>query len=195
MSEENAMDVHQRLKEKTYTYHQEIERGPLINQLINDSINMADYHILLKKFHAYILPCESAILSSSWSSLLDNREKTGKLTSDLLDLEIYNNRQYQVLPPLHTREEILGYLYVFEGATLGGQIIAKVLKKRLGLTAKYGAKYFNGYGPDTIKMWLDFCNILNQANTVQEPQILASATITYTLLINYMNQDWSSSET
>lgn len=188
------MDVHQRIKEKTQVYHQQIERSPLINQLMNASINMADYQILLKKFHAYILPCEHTILNSSWPSLLDGREKTSRLTNDLLDLRTSNKMQCKVLPPLITREDILGYLYVIEGSTLGGQMIAKVLQDRLGLTAQYGARYFNGYGPDTIKMWTEFCQILNQENPLQEQQVLVSASMTYTILIDWINQDPMSSE-
>lgn len=188
------MDVHQRLKEKTQIYHQQIEHASLINQLTNNSINKANYQILLKKFHAYILPCEKAILRSSWSSLLDNREKTSHLASDLLDFGTSNKTIYQVLPPLHTREEILGYLYVMEGATLGGQIIAQLLQDRLGLTVQNGARYFNGYGADTLKMWGDFCHVLNQVNTQQEQQVLVSASMTYTLLIDRLNEEWNSSE-
>jgi heme oxygenase len=72
------MDVHHRLKEKTKAYHQQIEQTLLLNQLMNGSINLAGYHELLKQFHAFILPCETIILSSSWPSLLDNREKTSR---------------------------------------------------------------------------------------------------------------------
>lgn len=186
------MDVHQRLKDKTKAYHQQIERASLINQLMSDSINIANYQLLLKKFHAYIQPCEKAICASSWSSLLDAREKTSRLTNDLLDLGTSTKRKCQALPPLNSKEDILGYLYVLEGATLGGQIIAKRLHDRLGLTAQHGARYFNAYGPDTMKMWLAFCHLLNQANTLQEQHIMAAAARTYTTLIDCLNQEWTS---
>ncbi len=166
-----------------------------MNQLINASINLADYHLLLKQFHAYILPCESSILNSSWPSLLDGREKTSRLISDLLDFGITDNKQCQVLPPLMlppliTREQIIGYLYVIEGATLGGQVIAGILQDRFGLSAQYGARYFNSYGSDTMKMWGDFCDLLNRVNALQEQQVLVSASMTYTTLIDWMNQEW-----
>ncbi len=189
MIEINNMDVHQRLKEKTKAYHQQIERAPLLNQLINASINIAGYHELLKQFHAYIVPCESIILSSSWSSLLDNRAKTSILTCDLLDLGITNNKKCTVLPPLITREQIMGYLYVMEGSTLGGKIIAKVLQAQLGLTAQYGARYFNGYGSNTVNMWENFCHLLNRVDAIQEQQVLISASMTYTTLSECINQE------
>lgn len=182
------MDVHHRLKERTQVYHQQIERASLITQLMSSSISREGYYRLLKQFHAYILPCENIILNSSWSSLLEGREKTSKLTSDFLDLGISNKRQCEVLPPLICREDILGYLYVMEGATLGGQIIATILQERLGLTAQYGARYFNGYGPNTMEMWVEFCRLLNQLNTSQEQKLLISASKTYTILIEWLAQ-------
>lgn len=183
------MNVHQRIKENTQVYHVQIERTLLLHQLMNASINMADYHLLLKKFHAYILPCEKTIRHSRWSSLLKNRDKTPLLINDLSSLGINNSRKKCLnLPPLITQEQILGYLYVIEGATLGGQILAKKLKKQLGVTDHCGAKYFNGYGNNSSVMWTEFCDIINQANALQEQYILSSASITYTTLIDWMNQ-------
>lgn len=182
------MDVHQQLKEKTQVYHQQIERAYLIDQLLHASINLTGYQLLLKKFHAYIAPCENRILTSSWSSLLHGREKASRLRRDLLDFGISDNSKCQALPPLTSQEEIFGYLYVMEGSTLGGQIIVKILQNKLGLTAQYGACYFNGYGSDTLKMWTEFCHLLNQVNREQVPQILGSASRTYTTLIDWINQ-------
>lgn len=184
------MDVHNRLKKKTQTYHAQIEQTPLLNRMMNTSIDMAGYHLLLEQFHAYICPCENIIRSSPWSPLLKNREKTNLLSNDFLDLGIdINTKNCLNLPPLTIKEEILGYLYVIEGATLGGQVIAEVLKKKLGLSSKHGARYFNGYCNKSAIMWIKFCHVLNQANPIQEQQILISASRTYTTLIDWLSQE------
>lgn len=188
------MDVHQRLKDKTQVFHQQIERTPLFIQLMNGSIDMAGYHHLLKQFHAYISPCEKTIKNSPWSSLLHDREKTSKLITDLSDLRISNDMQCRALPQLTSREHILGYLYVMEGATLGGQIISKVLEHQLGVNAQYGAQYFNGYGSNTTPMWAEFCQTLNQVNPLEEQQVLISASMTYTTLIDWIYQECTSNE-
>lgn len=181
------MDMHQRLKQETHGYHQQIEGTILLNKLANDSIKMSEYHLLIQKFHAYIMSCEACIHHSSWAALLEGREKTSKLTADLSDLKLSTNRKpCENLPPLITKEEILGYLYVMEGATLGGQINARILENRLGLTANYGARYFNGYGDNTRDMWYKFCDLLNNQNLMQQQPILFSATMTYTTLIEWM---------
>ena len=182
------MDLHQRLKEKTQVYHHQIERTPLLNKLVNSSIDLAGYRILLKQFHAYIIPCEATILCSPWSSLLENRNKTSQLNKDLMDIGTPENIKCPVLPPLITREQIIGYLYVIEGATLGGQIIARILQDKLGLTPQYGARYFNSYGPNTKKMWDEFCHLLNQVKASHEHQVIVSASMTYTAMIDWFNR-------
>jgi heme oxygenase len=55
----------------------------------------------------------------------------------------------------------LGCCYVIEGATLGGQLIARHLKTVLQLDPANGAALFNGYGRATGAMWRSFCSVLN----------------------------------
>ena len=46
-----------------------------------------------------------------------------------------------------------GAVYVTEGATLGGQIIARHVMPRLSLSASNGCRYFTGYGTTTGEHW------------------------------------------
>ncbi len=48
-----------------------------------------------------------------------------------------------------------GSLYVLEGATLGGQVISKALR-RAAWTPADGLRYFNPYGQRTGEMWATF---------------------------------------
>jgi len=48
-----------------------------------------------------------------------------------------------------------GYMYVVEGATLGGQVISRHLAK-LGIGPDNGGLFFNGYGSRTGEMWKSF---------------------------------------
>ncbi len=47
----------------------------------------------------------------------------------------------------------LGALYVVEGATLGGRVIARHLARSLALGPADGAAFFAGYGDRTGAMW------------------------------------------
>ncbi len=58
--------------------------------------------------------------------------------------------------PLRDLPEVLGSLYVIEGAALDGRAIAPQLKRTLGLVQGRGASYFNGFGGETGVMWTNF---------------------------------------
>lgn len=56
-----------------------------------------------------------------------------------------------------------GSVYVMEGSTLGGQLIARHLREALGLTPDTGARYHAGHGPRTAALWRDCCDRLQAA--------------------------------
>jgi heme oxygenase len=92
---------------------------------------------------------------------LPHREKTAALQKDVGELNT-------AIPENDTPEitfakndaELLGAMYVLEGATLGGSVIIKRLKndpKFAGL----GLHYYQVYGDLLIPMWKKFCDVLN----------------------------------
>lgn len=46
-----------------------------------------------------------------------------------------------------------GAIYVMEGSTLGGQVIARHVATALGLSPESGCRYFSGYGRETGVRW------------------------------------------
>ena len=75
----------------------------------------------------------------------------------------------------------LGCLYVAEGATLGGQLIARLVERRLGMGSGTGAAFFISYGADVGPRWRTFCSVLADAlgDRVAESEILAAASDTF----------------
>jgi heme oxygenase len=55
-----------------------------------------------------------------------------------------------------TSADVVGVLYVMEGATLGGQIVHRALGPRLGLTPERGLAFYTAYGAATGPMWRAF---------------------------------------
>ena len=92
------------------------------------------------------------------------------------------------LPPLADPSHLFGCLYVLEGATLGGQIVARHLQASLGLTPETGASYFSGYGVQTGVQWKAFCALLTAyaARVDDTREILAGAHATYATLTAWM---------
>jgi heme oxygenase len=58
--------------------------------------------------------------------------------------------------PLDDLAQGFGSMYVIEGSSLGGRVIAPHLQATLGLEAGRGASYFHGFGVDAAPMWSDF---------------------------------------
>lgn len=67
------------------------------------------------------------------------------------------------VPTLTTEAAALGSLYVIEGSTLGGKMIAKELRAQLQLTEAMGAAFFVPYGSATGKVWSEFLLLLEEA--------------------------------
>lgn len=65
-----------------------------------------------------------------------------------------------VLPQPQNVPNLLGAMYVMEGSTLGGQLIARHLETALHLQKGDGNSYFVGHGDMTGTMWKAFCQIL-----------------------------------
>jgi heme oxygenase len=65
-----------------------------------------------------------------------------------------------VLPEMTNPASFFGTMYVMEGSTLGGQIIARHVEKVLHLRGGQGNSYFRGHGNRTGPLWKEFCAML-----------------------------------
>ena len=83
------------------------------------------------------------------------------------------------MPPLNTHPQLLGALYVLEGSTLGGQVIARQLAQAgIPLTTYFGAR-----GSQTGPLWKQFCQLLaaeaEAATPAEQDLIVHSASLTF----------------
>jgi heme oxygenase len=51
--------------------------------------------------------------------------------------------------------QYVGYLYVKQGSTLGGQVLCRHLQTNIGLSPNNGLRFFYGFGEHTRQHWLD----------------------------------------
>lgn len=72
-------------------------------------------------------------------------------------------------PAVDSLAEAVGLLYVVEGSTLGGQLIARALAARHGLDAAHGARFFNGYGEATAAQWAGFLQLAGEVPDAEGP--------------------------
>jgi heme oxygenase len=157
-----------RLKMATSASHTALEdQLPLMNA----DLSRNDYCQFVSRFFGFYAPLETQLLASPhWHQLAFDytpRQKTPRLARDLLalglsDAELAAIPRCTDLPACTTPEQLLGCLYVIEGATLGGRSITRHLQTRLGLTPESGGAFFDGYGAQTGSHWKAFCTMLSE---------------------------------
>jgi heme oxygenase len=96
-----------------------------------------------------------------------------------------------VLPRLSCPEHFAGCLYVLEGASLGGQIVARAVDERLGVAGDRGAAFFVGDGAATPERWKRVLTWLDHfaragARAEQAEEIVASASETFNALSSWV---------
>jgi heme oxygenase len=64
---------------------------------------------------------------------------------------------------LETLPQLMGCLYVLEGATLGGKLISANLARVLGIGPENGAAFFASYGATVASQWQLFCAALEKS--------------------------------
>lgn len=124
-----------------------------------------DYRALLRRFYTLYEPLEARLgTAADWSGAgwdFDARRKTEWLREDLRALgtsqtELQSWPRATTLPGVEDFGAAVGALYVLEGSTLGGQVISRQFREKLGVTPERGGKFFHGYGDATGRRWREF---------------------------------------
>ncbi|SFS84434.1 biliverdin-producing heme oxygenase [Paenibacillus sp. 453mf] len=161
--------IMEQLRKETAEDHDQIEQNAYAKAIMNHTLTRAEYQAYLEKIYGFILPIEQKIAQ------LDGVQELGidmkhRAKSPLLeqDLAFISSSRQQVpicgeIPEIASSEQLLGYLYVIEGSTLGGQIITRKLRNHLALEPGMGLSYFNAYGQDTRTQWKELSEIMNKA--------------------------------
>ncbi|WP_372828602.1 biliverdin-producing heme oxygenase [Polaromonas sp.] len=194
-----------RLRLETRGEHDAVEQ---VLDLMGGSLTHQSYRQRLEQFYGFYAPLEKALqshgksppdiadrphgaykppLSEAISSALAARlNKTAHLQQDLHHFGVLTDGLLlcRDLPPLGTQAEVLGCLYVMEGATLGGRMITQHVRATLGITPMTGGCFFEGYGDDTGRMWQGMRQLLvsGSTDTQAENSIVTNAITTFARL-------------
>jgi heme oxygenase len=139
------------------------------------------YRVLIERFWGFYAPLEELLWLHDWESYtfnMEERRKSHKLQVDLRALGLSESEVSALprcadLPDVKEWPQALGCLYVLEGATLGGQIIARQLNERWGIRAENGAAFFSSYGAELGPMWQQFRVLISLQISSDEDCVLA----------------------
>ncbi|MBQ0820868.1 biliverdin-producing heme oxygenase [Microvirga terrae] len=184
------MTLLERLKIETRQAHDRIETAIDLDRRI---ASREAYRDLLIRFYGFHKAWESeAAERAPDRAFFDSRRKTDLLARDLEALglksgDIIRLPQCRPLMPLPAPEAVLGSMYVVEGSTLGGAIIARQVEHRLGFTADTGCAYFRSYGRHVAAMWKSFGAMLQEASSPEaDDLIVGAAQDTFTVMHDWL---------
>ena len=180
-----------RLRGETRPQHEALEQNAFNQALTSGTLTAAGTAHFLAKMYGFLAPYETALqqhaaeFSPVWE--LPERQRAHLILEDLAQPATAPDLPMcPAMPPLHTRLQLLGAMYVVEGSTLGGQVITRQLAQA-GIPLR---TYFTGYGARTGPRWKAFCHLLTEAAPAGPDQddIVASARLTFQRLDQWINQ-------
>lgn len=151
------------LKEKTKEQHDETEAKLQSQKIFDKSYSLDDYKKLLTHNYKLISRYEPQIrehLKNYPELNLEERSKIEALKTDLSKLNIDMPAESPI-QNLDNEAEAFGALYVIEGSTLGGNVIAKQLRKNQEFE-NIEFNYFGVYGENTGFFWQEFKAIIDE---------------------------------
>lgn len=175
----------QRLRLETQPYHEALEQNAFNQALTTGTLTPATLEHFLGKLYGFLVPYEAQLrrhdFGPEWQ--LELRQRAHLIREDLPLADALP--LCPALPPLATRAQMLGALYVLEGSTLGGQVITRQLAKA-GLGQR---RYFAGHAEHTGPLWKSFCQLLAaEATDDNQAEIVRSAIQTFQALHAWIEQ-------
>jgi heme oxygenase len=168
--------ITERLKAETADHHKATEAVSFGDRIMNGSLTLEEYGVLIEKNYILHAVLEAALEESN---LIPEelgfaaRAKTASLIADMTLL----GRSLPALPAstmrFQTSAEALGAMYVLEGATLGGAYIYKALQRNPVVAPLGKFNYYSVYGDLIGPNWKSFQEALIKHVQTKELEDLA----------------------
>lgn len=128
------------LREETKELHNDIEKDNIANKIMDHSISLEEYKLLLFQNYIAYKSAESEI----GKFLADyGTDKTDRLKKDLENIGL-SNFDCQLDFKCLNEAEAIGAAYVIEGSAMGGMLIGKEVKNCNSLDLLQDQYFFNG---------------------------------------------------
>lgn len=190
-----AASLIERLRRETQESHGEVERRvDILSRVRTDQ----SYRTLLERFYGVYCPLEhqlgqSMLEIAHWLPDIEDRMRTKLLRLDLRSLGNLCTEDLPLapVPLLDSLPHRFGCLYVLEGSTLGGQLIAREVSSKLPYTSDLGCSFFASHGAEIGAMWRSFCRALEAyavANSESHDSIVQTAAATFSVFGDWLEE-------
>ncbi len=163
-----TFDLHTLLREGSVSFHRRLDALPQMMRLLSPQLSIDQYLACLRGLQQAHVPLEQAIdvylNSSNLPFDFAPRRKAALISRDITFYspnEDLSPRRYPASPLINDPASLVGALYVIEGATLGGRMIAARLAKSIHARPAAGADFFNVYGDEVDLRWRELWAFFN----------------------------------
>ena len=196
----SEITLRHRLRGETAEIHQSLHRNVGLQTLSSDQCSTTDYLNTLNLFFYFYTAFENQFdfihdqqrfiyeakplrwLEKDYSAL--NQPPPERSSSSLTAL-IHHSYE-------STLENYIGYLYVKQGSTLGGQTISKQLKKSLSVAPGVNQFFFYGFGEQTGNYWKQFLDYLSHhESNLNADEVIKSARHYFSILDQFSTRYFS----
>lgn len=159
--------IHADLKENTSRAHAQLDNSPMLCQLMSSDLSLKQYCDVLSAMYVWFTEAEklSSHYFSSFNELQFIQDKANLIKQDLqqlnmCDVETLLTRfDRPCLKEIDNLYKALGLLYVLEGSTLGGSVIAPHVSKHF--QRKDLTKFYQCYGNKKRENFMQTLNFID----------------------------------
>lgn len=168
------------LRAGTHVQHEALEGSGWLEHAVADRDAYGDHLLRVATFvrdaECALAPFDDELRAGGFAPA--ERRKNGRVCEELsaLGLDAPAADGGAAFPALSDFSAAVGCLYVLEGSTLGGVLIARVVRERLD----WESTFYGGYGRRTAEMWRAFASAANAcAATLNVTTLVPAAQATF----------------
>ena len=197
MNHNDKNNLREQLRDQTRQEHHDLEKAL---DLFSAHFDVTDYRNLIVKFFVFHVAFDAYLAVQGHKGIsaekfyLEGRSKQNWLAQDLqflgnddlAHIRKLSHDDFALLLP--SMEHIWGAIYVIEGSTLGGEILARHFTKTLGLFPEAGLRFLSSYGSDTKAKWIEMIRELEELSKqdIRHANIIMGAKRTFEFLKQYL---------
>ena len=176
-----AVPLRVRLREATRRAHHELDGHPILAPLVRSGLTLPEYVRALDALnwiYSSIDPLlEAAMLKYAPEAAFRTSPRLRWLREDLKHFGLRVRTSPWKPTAVTSLPVLIGCLYVVEGSTLGGQVVARCVESALGVGPGAGGRFFHGHGTASAEHWGAFIALAERSCTDADAACLAAQSL------------------